>query len=260
MRIKQLSKTSITTLLAAGLAACIHNSGDNTSTSTALTAYHWNMDQAVDMSGHSDDQWLPTRNATPTTLSFSDDRLGVSGLCNTMSASYTLEGSKINISPVTSTMKMCADEALMRYEQSFGQRLAEASAWQVKESAEDPSLTLSFDNGAEWILKGTPTAETKYGSTGEIVFLEVAAQTKPCTHPLMDDFRCLQTRTIEYSVQGIKQGHGEWQHFYDSIKNYEHTPGVRNVLRVKRYENSNVAADASSYAYVLDMVVESEQQ
>lgn len=258
MSIKQLSKISIAALLATGLAACTHNSDNNMDTSN-LTAYHWSMSQAVDASGNGDTQWLRSGDATPASLSFTDDRLGVSGLCNTMSAGYTLDGSKIDISPVASTMMMCADEALMRYEQSFGQRLAEVSTWEIEQTAEDPSLTLSFSNGEQWILKGIPTSETKYGSTGETVFLEVAAQTKPCTHPLMDNFQCLQVRTIEYSEQGIKQSHGEWQHFYDSIENYEHTLGVRNVLRVKRYENQNVPADASTYAYVLDMVIESEQ-
>ena len=35
-------------------------------------------------------------------------------------------------------------------------------------------------------------------------------------------------------------------------------PGVRNVLRVQRYTRKDVPADASKYAYVLDMVVESD--
>jgi Domain of unknown function (DUF4377) len=33
---------------------------------------------------------------------------------------------------------------------------------------------------------------------------------------------------------------------------------VRNVLRIDRYQRKQVPADASRYAYVLDMVVESE--
>ena len=259
MRINQFSKISAAMLLAVGLSACANSSDDEITNSSTLTAYHWNMSQAVDASGNSDAQWLRAESTTPATLRFSEDRLGVSGLCNAMGAGYTVKGSAIDIAPLVSTMMMCADEDLMRYEQHFGQRLAEASTWQVNESAEEPSLTLSFNNGAAWTLKGIPTAETKYGSTGETVFLEVAAETKPCTHPLIDDFQCLQVRTVNYDEQGIKQGHGEWQHFYDSIENYEHTPGVRNVLRLKRYENKNAPADSSSYAYVLDMIVETEQ-
>ena len=259
MSIQQLSKISTIILLAAGLAACSHSSDNDMDTSSFLTGYHWHMDQALDNSGNSDSQWLRADDANTASLRFTDDRLAVSGLCNSMGGGYSLEGSSIKISPLASTMKMCADQALMQYEQNFGQRLADASAWQINQIAEDPSLTLSFSNGGQWILKGVPTSETKYGSSGETLFFEVAAQTKPCTHPLIDNFQCLQLRTVEYDAQGIKQGHGDWQNFYDSIENYQHTPGVRNVLRVQRYENKNVAADSSIYAYVLDMIVESEQ-
>lgn len=259
MSLRHLSKISAAILVTTSLAACANDTGDAMNNVTTLTAYHWQIDQAVDMSGNSDSQWLRPEGTTPATLSFSKDRLGVSSLCNVMGAGYTIDGSAISIEPVVSTMRMCADEALMRYEQGFGQQLATASTWQIEEAAE-PSLTLSFDNGSKWILTGEPTAETKYGSTGETVFLEVAAQTKPCDHPLINDHQCLQVRSIEYNEQGLKQSQGEWQHFYDSIENYEHTPGVRNILRVKRYENKNAPAGGSSYTYILDMVVESEQQ
>ncbi|MBN9325065.1 MAG: DUF4377 domain-containing protein, partial [Delftia acidovorans] len=43
------------------------------------------------------------------------------------------------------------------------------------------------------------------------------------------------------------------------IEGYKHEPGIRNVLRIQRYKRQNVPADASAYAYVLDMVVESER-
>ena len=248
------------------LSACTQNNSPNTSNntmnaSTALTAYHWNLDQTVDADGNSESQWLrPDSVKAPTTLTFSENRLAVTGLCNNINAGYRLKGSSLEISPAASTMMLCPDEALMQYEQNLGRRLAEVASWEVSQTEETPVLTLSFDNGSQWILKGEPTAETKYGSVGETIFLEVAAATKPCTHPLKNDFQCLQVRTVQYDTQGIKQGHGEWQNFYAQIDNYEHIPGVRNVLRVKRYENKNLAADASNYVYVLDMVVESEQQ
>ena len=265
MKLKHLYTAAILTTGFALSACAQHNSQDASdnkmNASTTLTAYHWNLDQAVDADGNSESQWLrPESVEAPTRLTFSENRLAVTGLCNNMNAGYHLKGSNIEISPAASTMMLCPDEALMQYEQNIGRRLAEAASWEVSQTEETPALTLSFDNGSQWILKGDPTAETKYGSVGQTMFLEVAAETKPCTHPLIDDFQCLQVRTVQYDAQGIKQGHGEWQHFYDQIDNYEHTPGVRNVLRVKRYENTNVPADASSYAYVLDMVVESEQQ
>ena len=44
------------------------------------------------------------------------------------------------------------------------------------------------------------------------------------------------------------------------IEGYTHEDGVRNVVRVKRYEVKNPPADAPSQAYVLDMVVESASE
>ncbi|MES1154129.1 MAG: DUF4377 domain-containing protein, partial [Rhodanobacter sp.] len=49
-----------------------------------------------------------------------------------------------------------------------------------------------------------------------------------------------------------------WQPLQQDIEGYVHEPGVRNVLRVKRYPLQRPPADAPSSAYVLDMVVESE--
>ena len=51
---------------------------------------------------------------------------------------------------------------------------------------------------------------------------------------------------------------GAFGNFYARIEGYSHEPGIRNVLRVDRYTIKNPPADASKYAYVLDMVVESD--
>lgn len=259
MRIKQLNKLPTAILLAASLVACAKNIDDTMNKPTTLTAYHWSIDQAINANGHSDAQWLRADSTRTATLSFSKNSLGISGLCNAMGADYRVEGSNIEIARVVSTMMMCADDALMRYERNIGQHLTKASTWQIQDASNKPTLTLGFEDGSQWILKGTATAETKYGSTGETIFLEVAPETKACNHPLIGDYQCLQVRRIEYSEEGLKQGHGEWQHFYDNIEGYEHTQGVRNVLRIKHYENKNTPADSSSYAYILDMIVESEQ-
>lgn len=258
MTIKRLYTTA---LIAAGLTltACAQNtSKDNMESPATLTAYHWQMERAVDASGNDSPWSRPANNAIRASLRFSDKHVGIVGLCNAMGADYTLKGSHITISPVMGTMKMCHDEALMRYEQNVAQRLAGTSTWQINQSQENPRLTLKFDDGSQWTLKGEPTPETRYGGTGETVFLEVAPQTKPCSHPEIGNFQCLQVRTVSYDGQGLKQGHGEWQNFYDKIENYEHTPGIRNILRVTRYTNKNAPADASTYVYILDNIVESE--
>ena len=73
------------------------------------------------------------------------------------------------------------------------------------------------------------------------------------------DFQCLRVREIRYGDNGVKTSTGEWENFYSEIEGYKHEPGIRNVLRIQRYKRQNVPADASAYAYVLDMVVESER-
>ena len=71
--------------------------------------------------------------------------------------------------------------------------------------------------------------------------------------------QCLQVREVRYDDAGRKTTTGEWGNFYGSIEGYQHEPGIRNVLRIKRYTVQNPPADASRYAYVLDMMVESER-
>lgn len=64
---------------------------------------------------------------------------------------------------------------------------------------------------------------------------------------------------MKYDDQGQKIGTPEaFENFHDAIEGYEHEDGVRNVLRVDRYTIENPPADGSRYAYVLDMVVESD--
>jgi hypothetical protein len=91
------------------------------------------------------------------------------------------------------------------------------------------------------------------------VFLEVAPQTVPCRHPPVPDKTCLQVRERRYDANGLRASEpGPWQPLQQDIEGYVHQPGVRNVLRVKRYPLKRPPADAPSSAYVLDLVVESE--
>jgi len=69
----------------------------------------------------------------------------------------------------------------------------------------------------------------------------------------------LQVRERRFDKQGLRiEPPDEWRAFYGGIDGYTHTAGVRNVLRINRYKRAKTPADASSYLYVLDLVVESE--
>jgi heat shock protein HslJ len=258
-----------------GLGACSHldNGGKADAASKAqpaptgpagdarsLTAYHWNLRQAFTPQGSEDQSWFLAAGSRkqPLQLDFADQRLAVKNLCNVVTTGYSTEGNRIATQRAASTLMACDDDQLMALEQKVARILPTAKQWSVQlgEGQQPPRLTLSFIDGTRWQFEGTPTAQTQYGSAGERMFLEVAPQRTACNHPLIKDFQCLRVREIHY---GANTSTGVWENFYSEIEGYKHEPGIRNVLRIQRYKRQNVPADASAYAYVLDMVVESER-
>ena len=224
---------------------------------TALGAHHWRLSEAKDASGQRIDA-LFANPEKPVQLDFLEGRVNVAYTCNRMGGAYTVEGDKLKFDQFASTMMACVDPKLMALDQEIGKRLQAESVFALQ-TGDAPTLTLTGSNGDVLTFKGEATAETRYGGPGETVFLEVAAQTKPCSHPLIPDKQCLQVREIKYDDKGLKSGaDGEFANFYSVIRGYEHASGVRNVLRVKRYAIENPPADGSSQTYELDMVVESE--
>ncbi len=225
---------------------------------TLLPKYHWRLASATDAQGQRIDA-LFARPDKPVTLDFRDGRLGISNTCNRMGGSYTLADGSLTAGRLMSTKMACADAALMALDDEVGKRLEGTLELATTTAGDAPTLTLTTATGDTLAFTGEPTAETRYGGPGQRVFLEVAADTKPCNHPLIPDMQCLQVRELAYDDHGLKVGTpGAFGNFYDSIDGYTHEPGVRNVLRVQRYTRKDVPADASKYAYVLDMVVESD--
>ncbi len=219
-----------------------------------LLANHWVLESATDSSGKRIDA-LFARTEKPVTLDFVDGRVAVSNTCNRMGGGYSLADGTLTISPLASTMMACTDKALMALDQAVGSRL-EGSL--KADLGGNDQLTLRTSSGDVLVFGPRPTAETRFGGPGETVFIEVAAQTKPCPHPLIRDMQCLQTREVKFDDKGLKVGTpGAFENFYSSIEGYTHEPGTRNVLRVKRFAIANPPADAPAQAYVLDMVVES---
>lgn len=262
-----------------GLGACSHiDKGGNTEDGAkpqvsapagppgdaqSLTAYHWSLRQAFTPQGTEDQSWFLTAASRkrPLQLEFADQRLAVKNLCNVVTTGYRTEGNRIATQRAASTLMACDDDQLMALEQKVARILPTAKQWSVQlgEGKQPARLTLTFIDGTRWQLDGSPTAQTQYGSAGERIFLEVAPQRTACNHPLIKDFQCLRVREIRYGDNGVKTSTGEWENFYSEIEGYKHEPGIRNVLRIQRYKRQNVPADASAYAYVLDMVVESER-
>jgi len=225
-----------------------------------LPKYHWRLASATDAQGQRLEA-LFAQPDKPVTLEFRDGRLGIANTCNRMGGSYTLADGSLTAGRLMSTQMACADAKVMALDAEVGKRLEGTLKLATTSAGDAPTLTLTTAGGDTLGFTGEPTAETRYGGPGERVFLEVAADTKPCNHPLIPDMQCLQVREIQYDDKGLKVGTpGEFQHFYDSIEGYTHEPGIRNLLRVDRYTVKNPPADASNRAYVLDMVVESASE
>lgn len=221
---------------------------------SALSANHWRLTDAKNAQGQRIDTLFANADK-PVQLDFVDGRVGVGNTCNRMGGSYSVAGDELMFDRMASTMMACSDARLMALDQEVGKRLE--GSLKFAQSAD--TLTLTTANGDVLTFTGEATAETRYGDPGETVFLEVAAQTRACSHPMIPDKQCLQVRELQYDDKGVKTGtDGAFGNFYQDIEGYAHEPGIRNVLRVKRYTIKNPPADGSSLAYVLDMVVESE--
>ncbi|MGO4221617.1 DUF4377 domain-containing protein [Lysobacter sp. TAF61] len=224
---------------------------------TLLGSQHWRLEKAVDAKGQAIEA-LFARADKPLQLDFRDGRVSVSNACNRMGGGYTLTGDRLQVARMAATLMACTDPKLMALDQAIGKRLEAAQTVALRNDGQS-QLTLTSADGEVLTFRGEATAETRYGGPGETAFLEVAAQAKPCSHPLIPNKQCLQVRELHYDDHGLKTGTpGQWQPLYEDIEGYEHTDGVRNVVRVKRYTIKNPPADGSSIAYVLDMVVESE--
>lgn len=225
---------------------------------TSLTAYHWKLQQAFNPAGNEDQSWFLSSSQAPIELDFVEQRVVVKNLCNTISSPYSVEGQRLNLQHGMSTLRACNDSQLMMLEQKVARILPTAKQWNVQlggNTKEQPRLTLQFIDGTRWQLNGNPTAQTQYGSAPERIFLEVAPERKTCSNGVAKDYQCLQVREIRYADNGVKTYTGQWENFYDEIQGYKHEAGVSNILRINRFKRKNVPADASSYAYVLDMVV-----
>lgn len=222
-----------------------------------LSGHHWRLSDARDAAGKRIDA-LFARADKPLQLDFNASMLSIVNGCNSMSAHHVLAGDSLTVDPLASTMMACQDQALMALDREIGKRLQGRLAMRIDEG-DAPTLVLTNAAGDVLTFRGEMTAETRYGGPGERVFLEVAAATKPCSHPLIPAKQCLQVRELRYDDKGLQVGApGEFRNFHEDIQGYEHRDGVRNVLRVDRYTRKDVPADASKYAYVLDMVVETD--
>lgn len=238
-----------TILLALVLCGCA--AAPITPASSGLQAYAWNLAAAFDAGGRAEQGWLLPGRPAPQ-LKFQDGRVNVANLCNVVGAGYFADNGALRVAQPVSTMRACPEADLMALERRISTRLPQATGYEIRNApSAAPTLVLQFSDGGRWELAGMPTAATRFGSAGERVFLEVAPAHVPC--PSGGGRMCLSVRDVRFDEQGIRRSTGEWHPFEGEIEGFRHEPGMRNVLRLQRY------ATSAGPAYVLDLVVESEQ-
>ena len=221
-----------------------------------LEDHRWSLEWATDSKDRRLDALFP-KAGRPFTFTFAESRLFVQGGCNSFRGSYQINAQgQLDAPRLASTMMACEPE-LMKADSALVNLLAQPLRIELTQGAQ-PQLRLLTAANEILGLKGQITPEALYGP-GTIVFLEVDAQRTKCQNPWNAETQCLQVRERRFDEQGLRVGTpGPFQPFYATIDGYTHTPGERNVIRVKRFQRSPVPADAPPAVYVLDLMVETE--
>jgi heat shock protein HslJ len=243
------------------LAGCAGSSDKTATNSPArmdnaiLMQHSWLLDDARDK-GEMRIIPLFVQPEKPVQLKFNGKRFNLNNSCNNMIGKYSLHGKGIIFDTIVSTRKMCTDSKMNALDNEIASRLKEANTYRIT-PATQPVLTLRTSEGDTLKFISEKTPEARYGNEGEIIFLEVAHETLPCPTPEMPDKHCLQVRRIDYDNHGLKTETGSWERLYQDIEGYEFQPGIRPILRVKRFRKTPPSSGTPEFAYVLDLVVES---
>ncbi|MBT9491014.1 MAG: copper resistance protein NlpE N-terminal domain-containing protein [Paucibacter sp.] len=220
-----------------------------------LEGHRWTLAWAADAQGQPI-AGLPALAPREVHFNFSGGRFNIEGGCNRMMSSFQVDAEgKLSFGRMASTMMAC-EPAAMKVDSALAELLAQPVQSEVL-AGMATTLRLSTPSNATLFFTGQMTPEARYGQPTR-VFVEVAATTAACTSAQGAPASCLQVRERRFDEQGLMIGTpGAWQPFAETIEGYTHKPGVRNVLRLKRFDRAAVGGGAP-FLYVLDMVVESE--
>jgi heat shock protein HslJ len=221
-----------------------------------LEDHRWKLESASDGQGQRIEAVSPGPERS-FVFSFSGSRLHVQGGCNQLTGGFQINAEgQLNVGSMASSMMAC-EPALMRADRALSDLLANGMQIDLIKGP-PPQLRLVGASKATLILTGQATAEALYGP-GTVIFMEVAAQRVSCQNPLNGEAMCLLVRDRQYDQQGLLVGApGAWRPLYQTIEGFKHTTGVRNVLRIKRFQRVSAPPDPASTVYVLDLMVESE--
>lgn len=222
-----------------------------------LEAHHWTLVWSADAKDQAI-AGLPAGAMRPLAFNFTASRFSIEGGCNRSMGGYQIDAEgRLNFGRMASTMMAC-EPGLTEVDKTLAGLLAQPLKSEVlMKTGTATTLRLTGAANATLFFTGQLTPEARYGQPTR-VFIEVNAQRAGCPQPPAGARDCLQVRERRFDEQGLVIGTpGAWAPFTDVIEGYTHKPGVRNVLRLKRFERAAVGAGAP-YLYMLDMVVESE--
>jgi uncharacterized lipoprotein NlpE involved in copper resistance/heat shock protein HslJ len=221
-----------------------------------LEDHRWLLVNAADASNQRLDALFPDPERS-FAFEFAESRLHVHGGCNGFRGAFQVNADgMLEVTGGMSTMMAC-EAPLMAADTALAALLAEPLEVVLVRGAQ-PTLALLTQAGDALVLTGELTPEARFGAPTR-VFLEVAAQTVACEGSPRGDGQCLQVRERTFDEQGLLVGEpAEWQAFTADIEGYQHAPGIRNVLRVKRFQPAAGPGVPTAPIYVLDLVVESE--
>lgn len=221
-----------------------------------LEDHRWMLVHATDAANQRIDALFPDARRS-FAFHFSGSRLYAQGGCNGFRGSFRIDADdRLEVTGTMSTLMACA-APLMEADAALAALMAEPLETVLVRGLQ-PTLVLLTKAGDALVLTGELTLEARFGAP-TIVFLEVAAQLVECEGSARGDGLCLQVRERTFDEQGLLVGtSSEWRAFTADIEGYRHEPGIRNVLRVKRFDPAAGPDMPHGPIYVLDLVVESE--
>lgn len=217
-------------------------------TTSDLSQYQWTLVSAVDSSN----MRLVPLNAVKDQVLLNFGQLkGMNILryslgCNTMTGRLQLVDSVMTIEEGVSTKKFCAE--LDEAEKLLNRAMHGDSQLSIKRGAV-PILTQLADDNTILVWQGKQSTEAKHGQA-EMIFWAVDHEVVPCPDGTTKE--CLKVKPIQYDINGVKMGEGEWTLFDGEIEGFTHDRDHNQVIRLKRYTDED-----KNSIYVLDTVVES---
>lgn len=221
-----------------------------------IADHRWVLVEAMDAANQPLEVLFPDPERT-FAFNFAESRVHVEGGCNGLRAAYRIDAEGLlEVSGAMSTMMACPDP-LMNADAALSALMAEPlEAALVR--GDPPRLVLLASTGQTLVLSGQLTPEARFGPP-TMVFLEVDSELVACEDSVRDDGLCLKVRELSFDDQGIRVGEpGEWRALGAEIRGFGHEAGLRNVLRVKRFDPPAGPEMPSGPVLVLDLVVESE--